>query len=154
MPNKERINGALNRALGFELQAIIQYVIQSVRVKGPDGVPNAPVFMDAAKQEMEHAEALIERIDFLGGQPVSYPATITIGGSRILELAAIGLKAEDTAQAAYQNLITIAYEENDLVTVRIAERILEDEQNHSYAFQTLLGTSDGPLEAPDGLADL
>ena len=150
--SKQRVVAALNKILGLELQAIIQYKVQSVMAGQPSGVALAGQVEDVALQEMQHAEKIMERIDFLGGIPVTYPAPITIGDTDIKAIAAVDTIAEDVTQKAYTDAIGAAVECNDITTKELLKSILSDEEGHAYFFQQVDGEVSGPSEAPVAMA--
>jgi len=133
----EKLVEMLNQALGRELQVSIQYMWQHVRIAGPHAAAIGDVFREIALTEMKHAEAIAERVDYLGGVPTTKPAPIEIGeGWR--EMLQIDLKAEEEAIALYKEIISQAEEEGDVTTAHLFRGILEDEEEHHNEFRTLL----------------
>lgn len=102
----------------------------------------APLFVTSSKKiaitEMKHAEAIAERLDYLGGKPTTQPAPITVGET-LEEMIRIDLKAEEEAIALYRQIIEQAVSENDYVTEDLFRSILADEEEHHNEFQSLLG---------------
>lgn len=133
----EKLIDMLNQAIGRELQVSIQYMWQHVRIGGPYAASIGGVFKEIAIQEMKHAEAIAERVDYLGGVPTTKPAPITVGEDW-QEMLRLDLKAEEEAIAMYKEIIALARQEGDIVTAKMFESILTDEEEHHNEFRTLL----------------
>lgn len=133
----EQLIEKLNAAIARELQVSIQYMWQHVRVSGPHAASIGPVFRKIAITEMKHAEAIAERVDYLGGIPTTKPDPITVGDDW-REMLQLDLKAEEEAIAMYREIIALARQEGDIVTAKLFEEILMDEEEHHNEFRTLL----------------
>lgn len=127
----------LNEAIARELQVSIQYMWQHVQVGGPYAASIGDVFKKTAITEMKHAEAIAERVDYLGGIPTTRPSPITVGNDW-REMLQLDLKAEEEAIAMYKEIIALARQEGDIVTAKLFEEILMDEEKHHNEFRTLL----------------
>jgi len=134
----ERLKELLNQAIARELQVSIQYMWQHVVAKGLCSPAVRDIFKKIAVTEMKHAEAIAERLDYLGGKPTTQPAPITVGET-LEEMIRIDLKAEEEAIALYRQIIEQAVSENDYVTEDLFRSILADEEEHHNEFQSLLG---------------
>ena len=134
----ERLKELLNQAIARELQVSIQYMWQHVLAKGLCSPAVRDIFKKIAVTEMKHAEAIAERLDYLGGKPTTQPAPITVGET-LEEMIRIDLKAEEEAIALYRRIIEQAVFENDYVTEDLFRSILADEEEHHNEFQSLLG---------------
>ncbi|MEZ8218877.1 bacterioferritin [Candidatus Fervidibacteria bacterium JGI MDM2 SSWTFF-3-K9] len=133
----ERLKELLNQAIARELQVSIQYMWQHVVAKGLCSPAVRDIFKKIAITEMKHAEAIAERLDYLGGKPTTQPAPITVGET-LEEMIRIDLKAEEEAIALYRQIIEQAVSENDYVTEDFFRSILADEEEHHNEFQALL----------------
>ena len=134
----ERLKELLNQAIARELQVSIQYMWQHVLAKGLCSPAVRDIFKKIAITEMKHAEAIAERLDYLGGKPTTQPAPITVGET-LEEMIRIDLKAEEEAIALYRQIIEQAVSENDYVTEDLFRSIFADEEEHHNEFQSLLG---------------
>ena len=134
----ERLKELLNQAIARELQVSIQYMWQHVVARGLCSPAVRDIFKKIAITEMKHAEAIAERLDYLGDKPTTKPAPITIGET-LEEMLRIDLKAKEEAIALYRQIIEQAVSENDYVTEDLFRSILADEEEHYKEFQTLLG---------------
>ena len=132
-----RLLDILNQSIARELQVIVQYMWQHIMVVGLKSPPIADVFKSLAIEEMKHAEAFAERLDYLGGVPTTKPTAITVGGS-IEEMLKDDVKAEEEAIAMYRGAIDLCFELKDNVTRVLYEGILEDEEDHHYQLTTIL----------------
>jgi bacterioferritin len=136
MASKELID-LLNDAIAREVQVSIQYMWQHVRIYGFDHLAIADELKKTAITEMKHAEAIAERVDYLGGVPTTTPAKITVGDEP-KEMITLDLKAEEGAITLYKTIIEKANAEKDYVTREMFQHILADEEDHHNVFRTLL----------------
>ncbi|MEM2143296.1 MAG: ferritin-like domain-containing protein [Candidatus Thorarchaeota archaeon] len=134
--SKELID-MMNQALSMEIQVSIQYMWQHVKIYGFDHLPVADELRKIAIEEMKHAETISERIDYLGGDPTTVPAPITLGKTPH-QMIEIDKAAEEGAIDLYRKIIEKAMAERDYASVEIFQDILEDEEDHHYTFRTLL----------------
>ncbi len=133
----ERLKELLNEAIARELQAVIQYMWQHVEAKGLCSPAVRDLLKKTAIGEMKHAEALAERLNYLGGRPTTQPAPITIGET-LEEMIRSDLQAEEEAIALYRQIIEQAVAEGDYVTEDLTRGLLADEEEHHDEFQKLL----------------
>ncbi|HSK48580.1 MAG TPA: ferritin-like domain-containing protein [Coriobacteriia bacterium] len=130
----------MNDLRGRELAVIMQYMRHHYLVSGPDGVALAGEFREIAIVEMKHAEALAERIDYLGGDPTTKPEPIMGVDARTLaEMAAADRDSEADAIARYKEAVGLADAEGDVTTRKLFEDILGDEEDHHKTFSDMLG---------------
>ncbi|ATZ60983.2 MAG: ferritin-like domain-containing protein [Methanosarcinales archaeon Met12] len=136
MESKELME-KLNDAIAREIQVSIQYMWQHVMIRGINAESVGGVFKGIAITEMKHAEAIAERLDYLGGEPTTKSTPIEIG-KNAKEMLQINKKAEEDAIAMYKNIIKLAEKEDDYTTKKLFEQILADEENHHNTFSNLL----------------
>jgi bacterioferritin len=129
----------LNMLRSKELAAIVQYMRHHYVVTGADGAALAGTFKEISIVEMKHAEELGERIDFLGGDPTTKPGEIRGGGESVQDAARLDMAAEEEAVGLYKDAIREAEAAGDIVTRRLLESILMDEEEHLNEFRTMLG---------------
>ena len=134
----KELNDKLNDAIAREIAVSIQYMWQHVMGEGMESPGVLDVFKKIAVVEMKHAEAIAERLDFLGGTPTTKPDEIKIGGS-LQKMIKDDIMAENDAIKLYRDVIKLAQKEEDITTRRLFEEILADEEGHLAEFQTLLG---------------
>jgi bacterioferritin len=127
----------LNEAIAREIQVSIQYMWQHVMVRGINAESVGNVFKVIAITEMKHAEEIAERLDYLGGVPTTKPTLIDVGKS-LKEMLQIDRKVEEGAIKLYKEIVALAAKEADIVTKRLFQKILADEEGHHNTFNTLL----------------
>jgi bacterioferritin len=133
----EKLKGMLNDAIAREIQVSIQYMWQHVQVIGVKGIAVQDRFKQTAIAEMKHAEAIAERLWYLGGTPTTKPAAIRVGES-LKEFLELDTKAEEEAIVLYKQIIELAQKETDVTTAFMFKEILEDEEQHHDLFTTML----------------
>ncbi|HME46464.1 MAG TPA: ferritin-like domain-containing protein [Syntrophorhabdales bacterium] len=133
----EKLKELLNAAIAREIQVSVQYMWQHVQVMGVKGVAVRDQFKQTAIAEMKHAEAIAERLWYLGGTPTTKPAPIKVGGS-LKEFLELDTKAEEEAVVMYRKIIELAAKEGDTTTAFMFKEILEDEEEHHDLFTTML----------------
>jgi len=136
MASKELMD-MLNEAIANELQVSVQYMWQHVTVPGIHSESVGGIFKKISITEMKHAEAIAERLDYLGGKLTTKPSPITVG-KNVKEMLKIDKKAEENAIKLYKAIIARAAKEGDVVTKKLFEDILTQEEDHHNQFSTLL----------------
>ncbi|MCL5885268.1 MAG: ferritin-like domain-containing protein [Deltaproteobacteria bacterium] len=127
----------LNQAIAREIQVSVQYMWQHVLWKGVQGYAVKDAFKTTAITEMKHAEAIAERLNYLGGIPTTKPAPIFIGAT-LKEMIETDKKDEETAISMYKKIILVARKQGDETTEFLFNKILSDEEGHHDLFTTLL----------------
>ncbi len=133
----EKLMELLNKGIARELQVSVQYMWQHVLAKGVESAAIEDILKKIAITEMKHAEAIAERLAYLGGTPTTKPDPIFVGGS-LKEMLQTDVKAEEEAMALYKQTIKVADEEGDSTTRRLFEEILAEEEEHHDTFTKLL----------------
>ena len=133
----KKLLDALNEDLAYELAALTQYMWHHVMGQGLEFPAISDLFKEFSIQEMKHAEALAERIDLLGGVPTTKAQEIKAGGT-LKKMLQDALAGEYTAIDLYTRHIALAEKEKDVVTRRLLESILGDEQGHANDLEAVL----------------
>ena len=128
---------ALNKAIARELQVSIQYMWQHVLWKGVKAFAVKDELKKTAIAEMKHAEAIAERLAYLGGTPTTKPEPIFVGQT-LKEMIEQDRKDEENAIALYKQIIATANREGDITTARLFRKILGEEEEHHDFFKSLL----------------
>ncbi len=136
MASKELLD-LLNQAIAGELQVCIQYMWQHVLWSGTEHFAVKDEFKRIAIDEMKHAEAIAERLFYLGGRPTTQPSEIKIGDN-LKEMLEQDKKDEESAIELYKKIIKKAEEEGDVTTAFLFKEILKDEEEHHDTFVSLL----------------
>ncbi len=140
--NVEKIVEELNKALADEWLAFIQYTLTSQIVT--NGYVSQ-VFDEIAKEELEHAQELAERIIILNGKPLISPKQFleksNCGYSTPVEEVKKslqdGIKGEGCAIRIYNKILKLT-KDSDPITYALILHILEEEEKHEQKFENLL----------------
>jgi bacterioferritin len=130
---------ALNQDRADELSAIVQYMKHHYEAEGLESPEIMDLAKDLAKEEMQHAERLGERINYLGGIPTKNVSPIVEGGD-LKKMIEDDLAKENGAIEQYKDHIKLAAKEEDFTTRLMLEEILSDEESHANTWETILGT--------------
>ena len=128
----------MNRAIAREMQVSIQYMWQHIQWVGVKGFTVRDQLKLIAINEMTHAEMIADRLNYLGGVPTTKPDEINVGDT-LKEMIQNNTKAEEEAIALYKQIIKKCRDEDDVVTRKLFEQILQDEENHLDMFEGWLG---------------
>ncbi len=134
---KKAVIEALNMARAMELQAIHQYMNQHFKLDDQDYGELAAKMKLIAIDEMRHAEAFAERIMELGGEPTAQPAADIVKGQSIKEIYEFNVEEEETAVEKYNGFIALCKENMDILSAKLFERIVEEEQMHLTYFENI-----------------
>ncbi|OIP35137.1 MAG: ferritin [Deltaproteobacteria bacterium CG2_30_66_27] len=127
----------LNQAIAREIQVSVQYMWQHVLWKGVKGYAVKDAFRKTAIGEMKHAEAIAERLNYLGGIPTTKPTPIFLG-TTLQEMIETDKKDEETAITMYKKIIDVARKQGDETTELLFREILSDEEDHHGLFSSLI----------------
>jgi bacterioferritin len=127
----------LNQAVAREIQVAIQYMWQHVQWGGVKGFAVQSELKAISIAEMKHAEAIAERLYYLGGIPTTKPSPIFVG-TTLKEMIKQDTKDEEGAIKLYQKIIEQAKKEGDETTYNLFKGILQAEEEHHDTFISLL----------------
>lgn len=127
----------LNRSIARELQVTVQYMWQHVLWSGVKGFAVKDEIKKIAIAEMKHAEAIAERLNYLGEKPTTKPDPIFVGGT-LKAMLTQDRKDEQLAIKLYKEVIEVAKKEGDETTYKLFQGILADEEGHDDFFSTAL----------------
>lgn len=125
----------LNKALSYELAAVIQYSQHSYLITGPDREVFKDFFRDQAEEAQDHAEMLGDKIVSLGGIPTVEPAVIR-QSVELKEMLKQDLELEREAMAVYM-AAWASCDDNDLPQKFWIEGHIADEQGHIEELEKL-----------------
>ena len=130
MKGNEKLLTVLNELLADELTAISQYVVHSEMCEnwGYDKLHDA--IQKQAREEMHHAEWLIQRVLFLDGTPVVSKLNPMKIGKSVSEMVGNDQEAEVAAVRAYNAAIRLGHEVQDQATADLLTKILKMEEGH------------------------
>ncbi len=134
---KKKVIEVLNKAKAMELQAIHQYMNQHYNLNDMDYGVLADNVKLIAIDEMKHAESFAERVKELGGEPVAELAGPVERGQDIETIFPFDLEQEEDAIEAYNEFAEVCRENGDSTSMRLFERIIEEEQQHLNYFDDI-----------------
>jgi bacterioferritin len=145
---RDRLIDLLNEDLAREYQAIIAYVNYSQVLKGAQYMNIADELAVHATEELAHALALANHIDYLGGMPSVTPKPVKTS-EKAEEMLRFDLDNEKETIANYRRRVRQCDELNEFSIGESIREILMQEQDHLIALATALG-----IDPPNpGIAD-
>jgi bacterioferritin len=145
---REKLIDLLNEDLSREYQAIIAYVNYSQVLKGAQYMNIADELAVHATEELAHAIALANHIDYLGGMPTVIPKPVKTS-EKNEDMLRFDLENEKITIANYRRRIKQCDELNEFAIGESIREILMQEQDHLIALATALG-----VDPPNpGIAD-
>ena len=145
---RQKLIELLNEDLSREYQAIIAYVNYSQVLKGAQYMNIAGELEVHAKEELAHALAIANHIDYLGGMPSVTPVPVKTS-EKAEDMLRFDLENEKVTIANYRRRIKQCDELNEFAIGESIREILMQEQDHLIALATALG-----VDPPNpGIAD-
>ncbi len=138
MKGSKKVIEYLNKALRHELTAVNQYWLHYRLLDDWGYRKLAKKEREESIEEMEHADSLVERIIYLEGHPNLQTLDPLLIGEDIKEVLECDLKAEYSARALYKEAREVCQEEGDYVSMRLFEKLMEDEEGHIDFIETEL----------------
>ena len=136
---KAKVIEVLNKARAMELFAIHQYMNQHYNLDDMDYGELAANMKLIAIDEMRHAENFAERIKELGGEPTTQKEGKIVTGQEVTAIYEADANQEEATIEAYSNFLAVCKEAGDIVTARLFERIIDDEQAHQTYYDNIDG---------------
>lgn len=147
--DKDVIVEQLQAALATEWVCVLRYMRHYFSATGLVSGSVKAHFLEHAKEEQAHADALAERIVQLGGEPDLDPAGFTKRahaeyqvGKTLKDMVKEDLIAERIAVESYRELIQYVGD-RDPTTKKLIEHILSQEEEHADEFRDLLDGWEG-----------
>lgn len=144
----------LQTVLATEIVCVLRYTQNAVAATGISSDSVRAEFEEHAREEQEHAKAVAERINQLGGSPDFNPeglatrsASQYVVGSNLVEMIKENLVAERIACDHYRELIRF-FGEKDPATRVMLEGILVNEEQHANDMHDLLVAHEGQPMLP------
>lgn len=131
---RKKVIDALNGARSMELHAIAQYMQQHYRLDDDDYSILATNMKKIAIDEMRHAEDFAERIRDIGGVPTQDHQDKAKLDQDVYAIYPFDNALELETIEKYCAYAAICRECGDIVSMRLFERIIEDEQRHQTYF--------------------
>lgn len=130
MKGNSKLIDTLNELLADELTAISQYMVHSEMCDNWGYTKLHEAIEKQARDEMHHAEWLIQRILFLEGTPVVTKLRPMKIGKSVTDMVSNDQEAEQDAIRAYNKAITLSHEVEDLASADLLTKILNMEEGH------------------------
>ncbi len=145
---RKQLIDALNEDLAREFQAIIAYVNYSQVLKGAQYMNIADELAVHAAEELAHAIAIANHIDYLGGMPTVIPKPVkTSEKAKTCSVSTSPTKKRPSL--SYRRRVRQCDELNEFSLSESIREILMQEQDHLIALATALG-----IDPPNpGIAD-
>ena len=134
---KAKVIEVLNKARALELHAIHQYMNQHYSLDDMDYGELAANMKLIAIDEMRHAENFAERIKELGGEPTTNKEGKVVTGQDVPAIYESDVNQEDATIEAYSQFLAVCKEQGDIVSARLFERIIEEEQAHLTYYENI-----------------
>ncbi len=138
MKGSKKVIERLNEALFLELGAINQYWLHYRLLNDWGFAKLAAKEREESLEEMEHADKLIDRIIFLEGHPNLQSVAPLRIGQNVKEVLEADLAGEYDARESYSKSRQICHDEGDIVSMKIFEELLQDEEGHIDFLETQL----------------
>ncbi len=146
--NRKKLIELLNEDLSREYQAIIAYVNYSQVLKGAAYMNIAGELEVHANEELQHALAVANHIDYLGGMPSVVPKPVKTS-EKAEDMLRFDLENEKETIRQYRRRVRQCDALDEFALGESIRKILLDEQDHLIALATALG-----IDPPDpGIAD-
>ena len=136
---KAKVIEVLNKARAMELFAIHQYMNQHYNLDDMDYGELAANMKLIAIDEMRHAENFAERIKELGGEPTTQKDGKIVTGQEVTAIYEADANQEEATIEAYSNFLAVCKEAGDIVSARLFERIIDEEQAHLTYYDNIDG---------------
>jgi bacterioferritin len=135
--SKDDIIRGLNEDLATEYKAIIQYVVFSTSLKGPEYGDIAEQLKTHASEEFSHALEVARQIDYLGESTVKGEDAETSEDSKTM--LEIDLRSEQDTITNYRERIRQAEMAGEFALSEKLRQIITDEQDHEIDLKDALG---------------
>jgi len=129
MSTQALIDG-LNEALNRELSAVIRYLLQGSTIRGRRNQPLRKMYRDEVRDEISHAQYLVDKIAMLGGTPKVDP-DVTPPPANVEKIIENDLAKEESDITHYKKLAQLAEQIGDIELKMQMEEQAADESRHA-----------------------
>lgn len=145
---RKQLIDLLNEDLALEFKAVIAYVNYSAVLKGAAYMNIAAELAVHASEELAHAIAIANHIDYLGGMPTVVPKPVRTS-EKAEDMLKYDLENEKETIRQYRRRVKQCDELNEFAISESIREILIQEQDHLVSLATALG-----IDPPNpGIAD-
>ena len=135
---REQLIANLNEDLAREYQAIIAYVVYSQVLKGAQYMNIAKELEVHAGEELQHAIAIAQQIDYLGGEPTVTPKPVKTS-KKAEDMLRFDLDNENETIRNYRERVRQCEALGEYAVSEHIREILVQEQEHQTDLATALG---------------
>ena len=122
-----------------EMSGINRYLHYSFMIMGYNRIPIQAWFRDNAKEAMDHATLIGEKITSLGGHPPIVAAKVEENNSHnINQLLEESLKFEEEAIMKYKSLVQVSSDLGDVALEEMARQFVREEVEHADEVRKML----------------
>ena len=140
--NHTEVLDLLGRIYKKEMAGVNRYLHFSFMIMGYNRIPIQKWFRENAREAMEHAIEIGEKITSCGGHPpIASPEIEEMGNHSIRQLLEESLKGEEEAVALYKELVSLAEKLKDIPLEEMARNFVKVEVEHVDEVRKMLISS-------------
>jgi len=136
--SREKMIELLNEDLAREYQAVIAYTVYSQTIKGAAYNDIAGELELHAAEELTHAIAIANQIDYLNGTPTTKPKEVKMS-DKAEDMLRFDLENERVTIIAYRERIRQADASGEFALGEVLRKIIQQEQDHLQDLADALG---------------
>ena len=138
MDNVSELIRLIGKAYADEMTATLQYQMAAHIARGPGYCDAVPEYLQHMKEEFDHSNEVLKRLEQLGVSMMLDYGEIQQAGNawtpiktkNVKEQLVILIKAEESAIKFYKKIVEVAKEEEDWITNRLFRKLMADEEEH------------------------
>lgn len=138
MENVSELIRLVGKAYADEMTATLQYQMAAHIARGPGYCDAVPEYQQHMKEEFDHSNEILKRLEQLGVSMILDYSEIQQAGNswipiktkNVKEQLVILIKAEESARDFYKTIVDVAKEEEDWITNRLFKKLMADEEEH------------------------
>lgn len=135
---REQLVAGLQEDIAREYKAIIQYVIFSQKLDTAKYMNIADELAVHAHEELDHAIAIANQLDYFGAYPVHEPKPVQVSENNE-EMLWADLRAEDETIRHYRERIQQAEALGEYALAEVLQGLITQEQDHQIDLASALG---------------
>jgi bacterioferritin len=140
---RDQLVEGLQEDLAREYKAIIQYIIFSQKLDDAKYMTIADELATHAHEELDHALAIANQLDYFGVYPDHAPAPVWVS-EKNEDMLWYDLYAEDDTVKAYRERIRQAQALGEYALAEVLQELVRQEQDHQIDLATALGVIADP----------
>ena len=138
MDNVSELIRLIGKAYADEMTATLQYQMAAHIARGPGYCDAVPEYLQHMKEEFDHSNEVLKRLEQLGVSMMLDYGEIQQAGNawtpiktkNVKEQLVILIKGEESARKVYKKIVEVAKEEEDWITNRLFKKLMADEEEH------------------------